>query len=84
MSQARSTRVDLKRKQVQLFCGRFTPTQGLKPAHITEEAVQNVLQIWKQYETTLKWHLVDCKQNVQAYADTQVNLGQNAIMANTL
>ena len=67
---------DLKRKQLQLFCGRYTPTSGgLRNPTITEELIQSILQNWRKYETIFNWQLVDCKQNVQAYADISVNLG---------
>jgi hypothetical protein len=43
--------------------------------------VEKVLQMWREYETQHKWQLVDCKQNVQAFADLAVDLGQSALVS---
>ena len=62
-SQIRSSRVEIKRKQVQLFCGRFTSTQdgAPRPDLLTDVMIKEILEIRKRFEQGINWQLVDCK-----------------------
>ena len=76
----------MKRKQVQLFCGRFiSTTSQTLPDGLTMEIVKQVVGDFKKIESLDKWFLIDCKQNVQAFTDDQsVNISQQAIFQDML
>lgn len=53
-SRRRSSRSDLKRKQLSLFCGLFESTQAgatQRKSFLTDAVIEKVLQMWREYET---------------------------------
>ena len=73
----RTTKIGVKRQQLQLFCGKYTPTNMQEGQGGLQEAeIERILDVWRKFETSFKWRLIDCKQSVQLFANGKCDLSQ--------